>query len=107
MLFLLTSVDDPALCEELIESARIIADRHLVVVAAVSPTGSVSLAQTAPITHAEEIYDRLYSQLVWKRERTTSRRLGQNGIRYLSLEHGTIVPRIVHCYGRIKQGQNL
>jgi uncharacterized protein (DUF58 family) len=107
MLFVLTSVDDPALCEELIESIKIIAERHLVVIAAVSPVQACSLADAEPIARPEEITERLAAHLVWKRQKTTALRLGKNGVRYLSLEHQSMVPRLVHCYARIKQGQNL
>jgi uncharacterized protein (DUF58 family) len=107
LLFVLTSVDDPALCEELVESAKIIADRHLVVAAAVTPGSARSLSQAEPIGSPEVIVERLASHLSWKRLRQTARQLSQAGIRFLPLDHETMVPHVVSSYARIKRGQLL
>ena len=107
MLFVLTTVDDPALCEELIESSKIIADRHLVITAAVTPAHAKSLAEAEPIDDEGEIIERLAAHLIWKRLRQTARKLGQNGVKYLSLEHDTMVPSLVGNYTRLKRGQVL
>ncbi|MGC4067470.1 MAG: DUF58 domain-containing protein [Polyangiaceae bacterium] len=107
LLFVLTSVDDPALCEELVESAKIIADRHLVVAAAVTQGSARSLGQASPIASPEAIVERLASHLSWKRLRQTARQLGQAGIRFLPLDHETMVPHVVSSYTRIKRGQLL
>lgn len=107
LLFVLTSVDDPALCEELIESVQIIAKRHLVVAAAVRPAEARSLSQAEPVSGPPEIVDRLAAHLQWKRLQNTAHKLRKSGIRYLSLEHQTMVPLVVGSYTAIKRGQLL
>lgn len=107
LLIVLTSVDDPALCEELIQSAKLVADRHLVVAAAVRPPHAHSLLNPEPVSGPEDILERLAEHLEYKRLHQTARKLGKLGVRYLSLEHHSMVPLLVGSYAQIKRGQLL
>jgi uncharacterized protein (DUF58 family) len=105
LVIVLTSVDDPALSEELVQCIQLVAERHVVVAAAVRPPGARPLYPARPVRVAAEVNDRLAGHLLHKRLQTTARQLSRHGVHFLTLEHADMVTSLVSSYRKLKRKQ--
>jgi uncharacterized protein (DUF58 family) len=104
LVVVLTSIEDPALTEELVDGATRVARRHVVVVAAVEPLAVCSLGKARPVRRASEIGERLAGHLAHKRVQTTAHQLSRRGVRFLSLDRGDMLGKLVSSYRRLREG---
>jgi uncharacterized protein (DUF58 family) len=106
LVYVLTSLDDPAITEDFIEACRVASRRHLLVAATAVPP-SVQPLFREPLDGVDQVYAALAGHLVWKRLRTARSILARNGVQMLSFPHEAAVPAVIESYRRIKVGQTL
>jgi uncharacterized protein (DUF58 family) len=107
LVYVLTSLEDPAVAEEFAEGAARIGTRHLVVAASRVAPEVRPLFSGKPVESIDEVYDRLDGHLAWKRQRLLRRTLEQRGVRMIDVDHTNVVPVLVQSYLALKGRQAL
>jgi uncharacterized protein (DUF58 family) len=105
LMIFLTSLDDPVVAEDFIRSIGMITRKHLVIAVMIVPAEIRQLFTGPPVTHSDEIYDRLGSHLRWTRLLQVQRELQQKGIHFLLFPHDQAEIRLIGEYLNIKQKQ--
>jgi uncharacterized protein (DUF58 family) len=107
LLLFLTALDDPMLAESFRRATRLLARRHLVVVAALKPDAAEPLFRGASVEAEEEIYERLAGHLAWRRLRELETALGRDGVRMTLVNATALSTSLIRLYDEVKQRQLL
>ncbi|HML16355.1 MAG TPA: DUF58 domain-containing protein [Bryobacteraceae bacterium] len=111
LLLFLTSLDDPVLAENFARASKLLARRHLAVVAMLRPASAQELFHEghhgARVESVEDIYRRLAGHLSWRRLRELETQLAHQGVRLAMLEPGNLAAGLIGLYDEVKQRQLL
>jgi len=107
LLVYLTSLDDPLLAEQFIQSVDLICRHHLVVANVLSPTRVQPVFAGAPAQSLPEVYQRLAGHTFWQRLRETARLLHARHVHMEQLEDERLSADLIRQYMTIKQRQLL
>ncbi len=107
LLVFFTSLDDPALEDAFVESVRLLAARHLVLVASPLPADARPLFSEAPPGSLDEAYARLGGHLRWQGLQELGARLHRLGVRLALLGRDELAAGAVSHYLALKQRQAL
>jgi len=107
LLFVLTSLDDPALAERFARAIAIVSTQHLVLVNQLRPEGAWPLFSGSAVSGTDEIYRRLAGHLVWSELLELGARLRGRGVPSALLEREQVPQLLLEQYFRVKGRQLL
>jgi uncharacterized protein (DUF58 family) len=105
LLVFFTSLDDPALAEAFVEAARLLARRHVVMVAAPLPREARPLFQGEPPGSVDAAYGRLAGHIRWQGLQDLGAMLHRHGVRLALLDRDELAAGAVSHYFALKQRQ--
>jgi uncharacterized protein (DUF58 family) len=107
LIFLLTSLDDPALAESFEKDMEVVNRRHLVMVNIMKPPHAAPLFTGEPVNSGSEIYSRLAGHLLHSDLQELKIKLKRRGIDMNTLERESVSTRLVSQYMDVKRRQLL
>lgn len=106
LVIFLTALDDPVLAESFVRNVELVARQHLVVVGMMKPAG-ISPMFSDPVSHADELYDRLGSHLRWHNLEELGKLLQRRGVKFTMFDSERMGLRLVSEYLNVKKRQIL
>ncbi len=106
LVIFLTVLDDPVLAEDFLRNVELVARQHLVVVGMMRPSG-ISRMFSDPVSHTDELYERLGSHLRWHNLEQLGKQLHRRGVKFLLFDGEQMGLRVVSEYLNIKKRQLL
>jgi len=107
LLFVLTSLDDPVLAENFVQSMELVSRRHLVLVNMPKPVAANPVFSSSEVSDMEDIYEALGGHLLWHELRELGKVLQRRGIRFSLLEREKMTADLVSQYLDVKSRQLL
>ncbi|MGQ9589849.1 MAG: DUF58 domain-containing protein [Planctomycetota bacterium] len=103
----LTSLDDPVLAEDFVESADLIRRHHLVLVSMLRPPGAAPLFADPRVETAADVYERLAGHLRWQSLGLLEKVLRRRGVGLALVEDERLSAEVVSRYVEVKRRQAL
>jgi len=107
LIFMLTSLDDPALAESFIRDMEIINRRHLIMVNSLRPAAARPLFSGEGVKSLDSIYENLAGHLLWQDLEELKIRLHRKGMDFHLLQSEAMSTQLVSQYMRVKARQLL
>lgn len=106
LVIILTALDDPVLQEDFVRNIDLIARQHLVVVGMMRPAGLTPLF-SEPISHSDQLYDKLGGHLRWHNIEELSGALQRRGVKFVLFDSEHMGLSLVSEYLNVKKRQIL
>ena len=107
LVIFLTSLDEPALAEGFVRSARVLSRRHLVCVAMLRPEVAVPLFSGGNVKTMEDMYRSLGGHMIWHGLQEMQRTLRLQGVQLSLVDDGRLSAEVVSRYLDVKRRQML
>jgi len=107
LLFVLTSLDDPVLAENFVQTMDLVTRRHLVLVNMPKPIAAAPVFSNPRVPDLEGIYTELGGHLLWHELRELGKVLQRKGIRFNLIEREQMTTDLVNQYLDVKSRQLL
>lgn len=107
LLIILTSLDDPAIAEELVNNISILSRRHLVMVNMLSPSAARPVFSSDKVSSERDIASHLSGHMVWTALREIEKTLHRLGIGFFRHDCRELTYKTIANYIDIKQRQAL
>lgn len=107
LLIILTSLDDRAVAESLMDHVHILSRRHLLMINMLKPVNAGPLFSNAGLTSVNEIYEALGGHMAWQYLREAEQNLHRLGIGFFVHPYRELAYQIISEYLKIKQRQVL
>jgi uncharacterized protein (DUF58 family) len=107
LIFMLTSLDDPALAESFERDMTIVNRRHLILVNAVRPAAARPLFSGPGVRDVDAVYEKLAGHLLWQELEELRIRLRRKGMDFHLLKSEAMSAELVSQYMRVKARQLL
>lgn len=105
LLIFLTALNDPLIAENFARATRLLAARHLVVVAMLRPEGASQIFTDANVETSRDVYRQLAGHLAWRKLRELERTLSRQGVRLTQFTPDHFAASLIGLYDEIKQRQ--
>ena len=107
LLIFMTSLDDPAVAEGLVNNAQILSRRHLLMINMINPSQARPVFSGGGAAAKDEIYNRLGGHMVWQFLRELEQSFLRLGIGFFRHEPRDLTWQTISQYLKIKQRQAL
>jgi uncharacterized protein (DUF58 family) len=107
LIFMLTSLDDPALAESFERDMEIVNRRHLIMVNSIKPAAANPVFSGAGVPDTDSIYEKLAGHLLWQELQELRVRLHRKGMDFHMLKSESMSAELVSQYMRVKARQLL
>ena len=107
LLFFLSDLTDPVLAEDFARHVRVLARQHLIIAGQLQAPEIAPLFRGAPVTAADDVYERLAGHARWAESRALGQRLKPLGVTALPLADETMAAQLIARYFEVKRRQAL
>jgi uncharacterized protein (DUF58 family) len=107
LIIILTDLNDPVLAERFVQSVKLVARQHLLLVDMVRPPGSKMLFSQPDVNDVDSLYDRLAGHMLLHDTMELKNTLHRQGITLALLDDSRLTADLVSQYLTIKQRQQI
>lgn len=105
LLIFLTSLDDPVLSEQFLQSISVLSTKHVVLVNQMESEDTAPFFTGSEITKNQDITSRFVQQLRWQQLQIIDAALKKRGVKFFTIRQEELVMNVIQQYLTIKEKQ--